>query len=503
MFARTLCSTLALVLAALGCGVAAAQDDPPPLKPEELDALTAPIALYPDSLLAQLLMATTYPADVALAADWSAAHKDNTGDDAIKMVEGEPWDPSVKSLVAFPQILAMMKEQPDWVQKIGDAFLAQSKDVMDSVQRLRKQAKEAGNLKSTDEQVVKEEPAAASTDATTTTSTSTETTIIIEPADPEVVYVPNYDTTVVYGSWGYSSYPPYYFPPPPGYYWGSSIMAGLGFAAGIAIIDGIWGDCNWGGGDIDIDIDRYNNINVGNEIGSGNRKWEHNAANRDGVPYRDSASREKYANNSNRATASQRSDYRGRDTSASATTRDGSAAATREGQREAASTRDAQREAARGNLERSTGVSTRDAGAAAGQINRDLANQGVSAGDLARDSSRDLSGGRSSASAGTRDLGGAGVSSRDVSGARASAGTSSRDYSGSASRASAGTSSRDYSSGGSRSSYSGGSRDSAFSGASSPSHSRQSVSRGSSSAGGRSFSGGGGGRAGGGGGRRR
>jgi len=440
-------------------GVAFAQDDPPPLKPEELDALTAPIALYPDSLLAQVFMATTYPADVAAAAEWSAANKEQEGDAAIKAVEGEAWDPSVKSLVAFPQVLAMMKEQPDWVQKTGDAFLAQSKDVMDSVQRLRKQAKDAGNLKDTEQQVVKEEPVAAA--ETTTTSTSTETTIIIESAEPDVVYVPNYDTTVVYGSWAYPTYPPTYFPPPPGYYFGGAVMAGIGFATGVAIVDGIWGDCDWGHGDIDIDVDRYNNINVGNElnIGSGNSNWEHNSANRDGVPYRDSGSREKYSKGSTTG-ADQRADYRGRESAGATST----------------SSRDAQREAARGDLERSTGVSTRDPSQAAGQINRDLASSGRSPQDLNR------------GQASTRDVSGAGVSSRD-------AGASSRGG------ASAGT--RDVSSSSRGSSYSGGSRDSAFSGASSPSASRQSASRGTSSAGGRSMStgaSGGGARAGGGGG---
>lgn len=451
--------SLSLALIVVLTDTAFAQEDaPPPLKSEELDSLTAPIALYPDSLLAQVLMATTYPADVAAAAEWSAAHKDQEGDAAVKAVEAEAWDPSVKSLVAFPQILAMMKEQPDWVQQVGDAFLAQSKDVMDSVQRLRKQAKDAGNLKDTEQMVVKEEPAAESADATTTTSTATETTIIIESSEPDVIYVPNYDTTVVYGSWGYPSYPPAYFPPPPGYYWGGAVLAGFGFATGIAIADSIWGDCDWGGGDIDIDIDRYNNINVGNEIGSGNGKWEHNAANRDGVPYRDSASREKYSKGT--TGADQRSEYRGRETGATA------------------SSRDAQREAARGNLERSTGVSTRDASQAAGQINRDLANQGRSASDLG-------------------NRGGASASSRDVGSSRPPA-SGTRDVSSSRPAAS-GT--RDVSSSSRGSSYSG-SRDSAFSGASNPSQSRQSVSRGTSSAGGRSMSTGAS-RGGGGGGRRR
>ncbi len=441
-------------------GAAFAQDEaPPPLKPEELDQLTAPIALYPDSLLSQVFMATTYPADVAAAAEWSAAHPDEEGDAAIKLVEGEAWDPSVKSLCAFPAVLAMMKEKPDWVQQMGDAFLGQSKDVMDSVQRLRQQAQDAGNLKSNEQQVVKEEPAAAPADATSTsTSTSSTTTIVIEPADPEVVYVPTYDTQVVYGSWAWPSYPPYYFPPPPYYYPGGAIMAGIGFATGIAIMDGLWGDCDWGGGDIDIDVDRYNNINVGNEInrGSNNGKWEHNAANRDGVPYRDSGSREKYGKGV--SGADQRSEYRGRESTATA------------------SQRDAQRQAASSQFQNSTGVNPRDTSrTSADQINRDLSNRGASPSDLSR------------AGTSTRQSGGASAGTRDVSsGSRASAGG-------------AGVSSRDVGGG---SSYSGGSRSSStFSSVDRPAASNQSVSRGTSSAGGRSMSSGGGGaRAGGGGG---
>ncbi len=503
MMFRVMVCLVSSLFVLVPAGLAVAQDEAAAFKPEQLDALMAPIALYPDSLLAQVLMACTYPADVAAAADWAAAHKDQEGDAAVKAVEGESWDPSVKSLIAVPSVLAMMKADPDWVQEAGDAFLAQSKDVMDSVQRLRKQAKDAGNLKSSDEMKVTEE---SSTDTTATpavqpekTSTTTveapTTTIVIEQTDPEVVYVPGYDTTVVYGSWGYPSYPPYYFPPPVGYYTGAAVWAGFSFCAGVAIGGALWGDCNWGGGDIDIDVDRYNNINVGNEIGSGNNKFNHNAANRGGVPYRDSATRDKFAGNTDRAGASQRSDYRGRDSAS-------------------AGTRDAQREAARGNLERSTGVSTRDAAGSADRINRDLNSQGINANDLGRGGGDRAGGG----GAGTRDLsgagfdprvtggggadgfdprvsGGGGASTRDVGGASSnrggSAGASTRDAGSSRGGGGATTSNMSRSSGSSRSS-------SAFSGAGSGS-SRQSMSRGSSSAGGRSMSGGG--RSGGGGGR--
>jgi len=148
-------------------------------KQEELDQLVAPIALYPDSLLTQILMASTYPLEVVQADRWAKQNKDLKGDALAKGLEAQPWDPSVKSLVNFAQVLAMMSEKLDWTQKLGDAFLAQQKDVMGSVQKLRAKAQASGNLKTTKEQVVKVE----------------QETIIIEPASPQVIYVPAYNPT--------------------------------------------------------------------------------------------------------------------------------------------------------------------------------------------------------------------------------------------------------------------------------------------------------------------
>src|SRR5690606_25432989 len=218
---------------------------------QELDQMLAPLALYPDALLAQVLMAATYPGNVADAASWSKEHPDASGDDAVRQVSEQPWDPSVQSLVAFPAVLATLGQDPAWVQKVGDAFLAQPDAVMDSVQRLRRQAQEAGNLKSDDKQTVIQQPAQAAP-----AGGSSQQTIIIESADPQVVYVPTYNPNVVYGTWPYPSYPPVYYPPPAGSYFGSALVAGLGFAAGVAIIDSLWGDCDWGNGDIDIDVNR-------------------------------------------------------------------------------------------------------------------------------------------------------------------------------------------------------------------------------------------------------
>ncbi|MBD7977179.1 DUF3300 domain-containing protein [Serpens gallinarum] len=279
---------------------------------QELDQMLAPLALYPDALLAQVLMAATYPGDVADAASWSMEHPDASGDDAVHQVSEQPWDPSVQSLVAFPAVLATLGQDPSWVQKVGDAFLAQPDAVMDSVQRLRRQAQEAGNLKSDDKQKVIQQP----TQEVTQSGGSSEQTIIIESADPQVVYVPTYNPNVVYGTWAYPSYPPVYYPPPAGSYFGSALVTGLGFAAGVAVIDSLWGDCDWGRGDVDIDVNRYNNINTNRQLNVNENNWKHNAVNRDGVPYRDRASREQYGQRL--ANSEQREALRGRDTARTA-----------------------------------------------------------------------------------------------------------------------------------------------------------------------------------------
>src|SRR3982751_6154315 len=143
-----------LAIFALACSALAAAQEAPTFTREQLDQMMAPIALYPDSLLSQLLMASTYPADVADAAKWSKANPSQKGDAAVQAVQSQPWDPSVQSLVAFPQVIQMMGDQPDWVQKLGDAFLASSKDVLDSAQRLRSQAKRSGHLESSPQQTV-------------------------------------------------------------------------------------------------------------------------------------------------------------------------------------------------------------------------------------------------------------------------------------------------------------------------------------------------------------
>jgi len=217
---QTLASFLALLLALPPIIIAQQPAGSPAFKPEELEQLAAPIALYPDSLVAQILMASTYPLEVVQADRFAKQNKNLKGDALTKSLEAQTWDPSVKSLVNFPQVLTMMSEKLDWTQKLGDAFLAQQKDVMDTIQKLRAKAQAAGNLKTTKEQVVIVE----------------QKIIKIEPASPQVIYVPAYNPTVVYGAWPYPAYPPYYYYPP-GYV---ATATAFSFMAGMAV-GAAWG----------------------------------------------------------------------------------------------------------------------------------------------------------------------------------------------------------------------------------------------------------------------
>src|SRR5437868_695278 len=192
------------------------------LKPEELDQLVAPIALYPDPLLAEVLMASAYPLDIVQAERWLQSHKNLKGDKLKAAVAKEDWDDSIKSLLATPDVLAMMSENLDWTEKLGDAVVAQQPDVMDAIQRLRAKAQENNKLTSTKQQKV------------LVNQVQGKQVIAIEPTDPETVYVPYYDPAVVYGAWPYPDYPPYYWPPPP--YIGYGLLAtGLAFGAGWAL----------------------------------------------------------------------------------------------------------------------------------------------------------------------------------------------------------------------------------------------------------------------------
>jgi hypothetical protein len=249
--------------------------------PPELEQLLAPIALYPDSVLAQVLMASAYPAEVQLAAEWlrrNPTFKDK-GDAAVRAADDQPWDPSVRSLVAFPQVLDTLDANPDWTAQIGDAFIDQRPEVMAAVQALRVKAQLAGNLQSNDRLTV----------------SSQDRTILIQTPNPQVVYVPSYNPTVVYGVWPYPTYPPVYLPPPPGYYVGSALASGIAFGVGIAVTNAIWGGFNWGGNDVNINVNNFNNVHINNQqnyLRTGN-KWEYDASHRRDIPRNDRASRER------------------------------------------------------------------------------------------------------------------------------------------------------------------------------------------------------------------
>ena len=238
-----------------------------PFNTEQLDALVASIALYPDDLLTQLLMASTFPLEVVAAARWveDPSHKSLSGDALAKALEVEPWDPSVKSLVPFPVVLATMNSNLDWLQQLGYAFASQQADVFAAVQRLRRLAQANDKLQSTPEQVVSTQQVTVEPSPGSSQAPTQQEVIVIEPAQSDTVYVPSYNPSVVYGSaWPYPSNPPYYAAPPPGYYFGTALATGLAFAAGAAVVGGLWGWARpaWGGGYANVNVNRFNSINA-------------------------------------------------------------------------------------------------------------------------------------------------------------------------------------------------------------------------------------------------
>lgn len=361
-----------------------AQDAPAKtFKQEELDQLLAPIALYPDELLTQILMASTYPLEVVQAERWAKQNKSLKGDALKAALDKQTWDASVKALVPFPDVLSMMSEKLEWTQKLGDAVLAQQKDVLDTVQKLRKKAAEAGNLKSSKEQAVKKEG----------------DIIIIEAANPQVVYVPAYNPTVVYGTWWYPAYPPYpvYVYPP-----GAALFT---FTMGVAI-GAAWH--GWGchpeyhGGSIN--IDRDTNINIDRPSGgrpeqrpsggSRGEQWKHNPEHRQGVAYRDQGTRDKYAP-TNRAAVDSRQGNRGYD-------KPGAGTADRSGGRPSAQVQDRTSDRT-GSGAKSQNNAFSGADRSASQVNRDSAR-----GSQSMSSARSHGGGASRPSGGGASRGGGG-----------------------------------------------------------------------------------------------
>jgi hypothetical protein len=297
--------------------VAGAQSQPVPapagapaqdelLKPEQLDAIVSPIALYPDNLLAQVLMAATYPLEVVQASRWLKNNK-NLKDDALRdAVAKQGWDESVQSLCATPQVLDMMSDKLDWTQKLGDAVLAQQADVMDAVQRLRAKADANKKLQTTKQQKV------------TKKSEGSKQYIAIEPTDPQTMYVPYYDPAVVYGAWPYPAYPPYYWGAGYWPYGGALLATGLAFGAGYAL--GRWSSGGYWGGNVNWN---NNNINI-SRPGGGGGNWQHRPEHRHGVRYNNKGVADRMNRGNNiRGGAGNRADFRGHGDRAGAGSRPG------------------------------------------------------------------------------------------------------------------------------------------------------------------------------------
>jgi hypothetical protein len=313
---RFLRTAAAFVVACLLAVAPARAAEPAPFTVAELDQMLASVALFPDALLSQVLMASTYPSDVAQAVEWAYAHRKLEGDAAVQAVQDKPWDPSVQSLVAFPQVLAMFGENPQWVRDLGDAFLDQPGEVMDSVQFLRAKAREAGILASDEHQIIAFEAAPAPPQVIVVTAPPPPTQIItIVPANPRVVFVPIFNPLWAFGPWWHPRFPPFFFPPPPrwGWGWNSVVHSGFWWGVGIGVTNALWGGVDWRRRDVNINVNVWNNINVNHRIDSRDRdvSWRHDVRNRHGVPYRGAATRDRLQRAAGDVRA--RDEYRGRE----------------------------------------------------------------------------------------------------------------------------------------------------------------------------------------------
>jgi hypothetical protein len=268
----------------------AGEAEAPPIPAEQLESLVAPIALYPDPLLSQTLVASTYPLEIIQLQQWLEKNKTLKDKALVDAVKKQDWDPSIQAMAALPDAVKQLAENVQWTTDLGNAFLAQQSDVMDAVQRMRKKAKDAGNLKSSEQQKVE------------TQVIESKSTIVIQQASPEVVYVPSYNPTVVYGAPAYP-YPPIAYPPPGYYAAGMAISFGVGIAMGAAWGGG-WGwNSGWGGNN-NVTINTNNNFNrntnvsggnrVSNRPAGGNSNWQHNPQHRGGAPYSNRATATKY-----------------------------------------------------------------------------------------------------------------------------------------------------------------------------------------------------------------
>ena len=269
----------------------AAVQDAPQIPADQLDSLVAPIALYPDPLLSQTLVASTYPLEIMQLQQWLERNRSLKDKALMDAASKQPWDASIQAMAALPDVVKRLADDIQWTTDLGNAFLAQQSDVMDAIQRMRQKAQGTGALQSNQQQKVE------------TRVVESKSVIVVEQANPEVVYVPSYNPTVVYGAPAYP-YPAVYYPPyTPGVVAASAISFGVGWAMGAAWGGGGWGwNCGWGGNDININNNNnfvrnsnINNINGGNRIKTGNRnnisgngnRWQHNPKHRGGTPYPD------------------------------------------------------------------------------------------------------------------------------------------------------------------------------------------------------------------------
>src|SRR5580698_624832 len=323
-FVAVLCSVLLAPGVVMPAGQAqepaasSGQQEAANLTPDQLDSLVAPIALYPDPLLAQVLAASTYPLELVQLQQWLEKNKTLKDKALADAVQKQTWDPSVQAMAALPDVVKRLVDDIQWTAELGNAFLAQESDTLDAVQRMRKKAQEKGNLKSNEQMKVE------------TKVVESKQVIVVEQADPQVVYVPSYDPVVVYGAPAYP-YPPIYYPPPGYYAAGMAISFGVGMMVGAAI-NGGWGwGCGWGGNN-NVTINNNNNFNRNSNINGGNRNninggnrpsnqpaggggnrggaggnnWQHNAQHRGGTPYGNKATANKYGGTTRGASASDR-----------------------------------------------------------------------------------------------------------------------------------------------------------------------------------------------------
>ena len=246
---------------------------------DQLDSLVAPIALYPDQLLSQTLVASTYPLEIIQLQQWLDKNK-NLKDKALaSAVQKQNWDPSIQAMAVFPDVVKRLADDIQWTTDLGNAFLAQESDVMNAVQRMRAKAQSKGTLKTSAQQKVE-----------TQTVEGGKQVIVVQQANPEVVYVPSYDPVVVYGPPVYP-YPPIYYPPPGYYAAGAAVAFGTGVALGAAW-GGSWGwNCGWGHGDVNVNVNNNyvnnynkNNFNQANFNKQGGN-WQHNSQHRGNAPY--------------------------------------------------------------------------------------------------------------------------------------------------------------------------------------------------------------------------